>query len=203
MISASGVPARCPRFHSWASMPFEGAAVAMPVSPSGVAQGLQLGLGVFQGGGALLDQRFKLAIAVLQTVDRVDLAVAAADQVIGNRDAAVRDFPVPVLAPENQHQPRRFPGQDGIGDGQVNMEEGGGDDDVLAQVLRRQVQHLDAQAAGHLREILAGDSRPVLAVLDQEIAAAGVAAEIFAEARRQAVRHARRTSRCTPRTANG
>ena len=50
-----------------------------------------------------------------------------------------------------------------------------------------EIQHLDADSAGHLREVLPGDLHPLVPVLDEKIAAAGVAAEILTKARCQAV----------------
>jgi len=64
----------------------------------------------------------------------------------------------------------------------VNAEEGGDDHHVVADILHRDVAHLDADAAGHLREIQPSDLHPLVPVLDQKIAAARIAAEVLAEA---------------------
>jgi hypothetical protein len=62
----------------------------------------------------------------------------------------VHDLPVLAFEPEDQDQPRRLPRQDVVAVGKVDVEEAGDDDNVVADVLHRDVQHLNADAAGHL-----------------------------------------------------
>lgn len=135
--------------------------------------------------GALLHQGFELPVALVQALEGIHLPVP--DQMIGNGNAAVGDHPGAVFLLEQQHQPGRLPGQDMVGQRQVDMEEGRDQDHVGTDVLQRQIQHFDAQGFGHLGKVLAGDPDPFGLVLHQEITATGIAAEVFAEAGGQPV----------------
>lgn len=50
-------------------------------------------------------------------------------------------------------------------------------DHVVAEILHRQVKYLDTNTFLYLLEILARDPYPLLLVLDQKVAPAGIAAE--------------------------
>lgn len=122
---------------------------------------------------------------LLQAVEREDLAVLRA--VVGNGIAAVHDHPVVALAAKDQREPHHLGRKIIAAAGQVDVKEGGGDHHAVGQVLQRDVEHLDADAAGHLGKVLPGDADPFLAVVDQLAPAARVAGEVLAETLGQAL----------------
>jgi hypothetical protein len=135
--------------------------------------------------GAFLDQGFKGQISLLQVAQRINLAIL--HQVIGNRDPAMDDLPVFSFKTIYQHQPRHLAREDVVRNRQMNVKEGCHDHDLVAQVLQRNIQHLDAKVPLNLREVLPGDLYPLVAVLDQKTAAPGVTAEVVAEERCQPI----------------
>ena len=55
------------------------------------------------------------------------------------------------------------------------------DNNVFADVLQAQVEHLDANSSGYLRKILTGDFLPGQTIPDQKVSTAGVTAEVGTE----------------------
>ena len=167
----------------------EVAAVGNAGEAVGVAQQLQAVVDLGQGLGAFGHQRLQLAVALAQFFDGVDLV--ALGGAVGDGDAHMHDLPIARvlactgLAAEQHDLARGFAGKQCVGDGQVDVEEGGGGQQVIAQLLGEQVHHLDHDGLGHLQKILPRGLDPLGAGLDQPVAAAREAAEVVAEAVQQ------------------
>ena len=158
----------------------EVAAVGDAGEAVGVAQQLQLVVELRERVGALLHQRLQLAVALAQLPHRKYLVVARL--AVGHGDADVGDLPCTAFAPEQHHLARRLAREQRIGRiGQVNVEESGGGQQAVAQRLREEVHHLDADAPGHLGKVLQRHLHPLGTGLDQLVAAAREAAEVLAE----------------------
>ena len=69
----------------------------------------------------------------------------------------------------------------------MNVEQGGDDRYVIADVLHRDVEQFDSNTVRYLREVEPGDLHPLGSVLDEKVSGASVATEIVAEARCQTV----------------
>ena len=61
------------------------------------------------------------------------------------------------------------------------MEEGGYDNDIVADILHRDVEHFGVETAIHLGEVLAGDFQSLVPIFDENDTTASVAAEVLAE----------------------
>jgi hypothetical protein len=99
----------------------------------------------------------------------------------------VHDHPHFAFAAKDQHQPRHFSRQLVPAAGEMDVEEGRRHHHVGAEVLQREIEHFHADAARYLGKVLAGDADPLVTVVDQPGSAAGVAAEVLAETRGEAV----------------
>src|ERR1035441_1031568 len=99
----------------------------------------------------------------------------------------MHNLPALALQSKSKHQPHCLPRQDVFRDRKMNVEQGGDDRYVIADVLHSQVQQLDADVTRHLGEVQPGNLHPLVPVFDEKVAAAGVTAEIVTEPRCQTV----------------
>ena len=146
---------------------------------------LQLSVGLGKLEGAFGDLGFQELVALLQPLQGIDLPFA--DQMVGDGNTAVGDFPSGRLEMEDQHQPGRLLGQDVVAKRQVDVEESGRYRHRVGQGLDGQVREFDPERVGHLGEILAGDGHPFIPAVNEVVAAPGEAGEIFAEMPSQSV----------------
>ncbi len=138
-----------------------------------------------QGARPLFDQKLQRTVSLAQIGQRIDLTLLGL--LIRNRYSAVHNLPVRAFKAKHQNQPCHLAGKTLDLNRKVDMKEGRCHNHIVADVLQRQVQHLDTDSPRNLRKVLPGNLDPIIPVLDQDIPAAGIATEVVTEMGRQTV----------------